>query len=258
VNCTVLPEKLVESELFGHEAGAFTDAKKSKRGLFELADGGTIFLDEIGDMPLAGQVKLLEFLETRRFRRVGGVRDLTVDVQVVTATNRNLEEAVENGDFREDLYYRLNVIPIRLSPLRERPEDIAPLATHFIDALCDDMSIPRRSIAGDAMALLEAYEWPGNVRELRNVLERLLLLHDSEVITADQLPREIRGVDGGGDREFILPMSGVDLETVEKELIEQALHRADGNKTAAARLLGLSRDALRYRLEKYDIETDLS
>lgn len=256
VNCTVLPAHLVESELFGHEAGAFTDAKEAKRGLFELADGGTIFLDEIGDMPTSVQAKLLEFLETHRFRRVGGVRDIVVEVHVVSATNRNLEEAVRDKVFREDLYYRLNVIPIDLPPLRHRPEDIGPLATHFIDMLCDEMSMPRRSLSADAVSALKEYPWPGNVRELRNLVERLLLLYDDDPITVRHLPPEMQGDSSGEAGGFVLPADGVDLEGVEKTLIVQALERSRGNKSQAARLLGISRDTLRYRLEKFDLEAD--
>ncbi len=256
VNCTVLPDNLVESELFGHEAGAFTDAKEAKRGLFELADGGTIFLDEIGDMPKPAQAKLLEFLETHRFRRVGGVRDITVDVHVVTATNRNLDEAVANGDFREDLFYRLDVIPIALAPLREHPEDIAPLTMHFIDTLCDEMSIPRRIVAPETVGLLEKYAWPGNARELRNVLERLLLLRDDPTIAPNHLPPEIRQAGVAREQVFVLPPDGIDLDLVEQQLIVQAMERASGNKSRAARLLGISRDTLRYRLEKYGLDSE--
>jgi DNA-binding NtrC family response regulator len=254
VNCTVLPDNLVESELFGHEAGAFTDAKETKRGLFELADGGTIFLNEIGDMPKSAQAKLLEFLESHQFRRVGGVRDIAVDVHVITATNRNLEEAVRDKDFREDLFYRVNVIPVDLPPLRYRPEDIAPLAMHFIDSLCDEMSVHRRNLAADALAALEAYRWPGNARELRHVLERLLLLRDEDAIDLAHLPPEIQGA-GSGERRFVLPPDGVELDEVEKQFILQALERAGGNKSRAARLLGISRDTLRYRLEKFSLES---
>jgi DNA-binding NtrC family response regulator len=254
VNCTVLPDNLVESELFGHEAGAYTDAKQAKRGLLELADGGTVFLDEIGDLPKPAQAKLLEFLETHHFRRVGGVRDIVVDVHVVTATNRNLEEAVKNKDFREDLFYRLNVIPVDLPPLRYRPEDIAALARHFIDSLCDEMSIPRRGLCPDALRVLEAYSWPGNVRELRNVLERLLLLHDEDPIAVPHLPPEVQGAEPSEERTFVLPPDGVELDRVEKQFILQALERCAGNKSGAARLLGISRDTLRYRLEKHDLE----
>jgi DNA-binding NtrC family response regulator len=257
VNCTSVPEHLVESELFGHEAGAYTDAKEAKRGLFEIADKGTVFLDEIGDMPKAMQSKLLHVLERHEFRRVGGVRSLEVDVHVITATNRTLEEAVAKGEFREDLFYRLNVINIHIPPLRERPEDIAPLAAHFVDELCRELGLPQREIAADAAAALERYAWPGNVRELRNVLERVLLLEDGDAITLAQLPAEIGGsrtANGNGHSPmFVLPASGVDLETLEREFLCQALERTAGNKTSAARLLGLSRDTMRYRLEKYGI-----
>ncbi|NNF29657.1 MAG: sigma-54-dependent Fis family transcriptional regulator [Gemmatimonadetes bacterium] len=253
VNCTVLPEHLVESELFGHERGAFTDAKEAKRGLFELADGGTIFLDEIGDMPRPAQAKLLEFLETRRCRRVGSVRDMEMDVQVLTATNRDLEEAVEAGDFREDLFYRLNVIPVVIPPLRERPEDIMPLATHFIDRLCDEMSVPRRSLSPGAHQALEAYSWPGNAREMRNLIERVLLLSDAEVIAKSDLPPELVGSEDEGERTFVLPPDGVSLDQMEKEMIFQALERSRGNKSQSARLLGISRDTLRYRLVKHGL-----
>jgi two-component system, NtrC family, response regulator AtoC len=253
VNCTSLPEHLIESELFGHEAGAYTDAREMKRGLFEIADKGTVFLDEIGDMPKAAQAKLLHFLEGHTFRRVGGVRNIEVDVHVVTATNRKLEEAVAAGEFREDLYYRLNVIPIHLPPLRERPDDIAPLATFFADLLCRDLRLAPREISPDAMRGLEAYAWPGNARELRNVLERVLLLEEGALIKPSHLPPEIRGATRAADRAFVLPAVGLDLETLEREFICQALDRSNGNKTGAAKLLGLSRDTLRYRLEKYGI-----
>ncbi len=254
VNCTALPEHLVESELFGHEAGAYTDARDAKRGLFELAHRGTIFLDEIGDMPKAAQAKLLHFLETHEFRRVGGVRSIEVDVHVVTATNRNLEEAVERGDFREDLFYRLNVVPVHLPALRERPEDIAPLAVHFMDGLCRELRQNPRQISPDALRIMEAYAWPGNARELRNVLERSLLLEDSDTLKPEHLPAQLHGASAAPKaRSVVLPPAGLDLEELERELICQALDRADGNKTGAARLLGLTRDTLRYRLEKYGI-----
>jgi len=253
VNCTALPEHLVESELFGHEAGAFTDARETKKGLFELAHGGTAFLDEIGDMPRAAQAKLLGFLETLVLRRVGGVRDIEVDTHVVAATNRNLEEAVARGDFREDLFYRLNVFPIELPPLRDRPEDIAPLAIHFVDVLCRELRQPPRQIAADALRALEGYGWPGNARQLKNVLERILFLEDSDVISAAALPAEVRHSVTPNGRIFVLPPAGVSLDELERELICQALDRMAGNKTGAARLLGLSRDTLRYRLEKHGL-----
>jgi transcriptional regulator with PAS, ATPase and Fis domain len=253
VNCTALPEQLLESELFGHEAGAFTDAKSSKRGLVELAEGGTIFLDEIGEMPISAQAKLLRFIEARRFRRVGGIRDLEVDVQVLVATNRNLEEAVERGGFREDLFYRLNVVPIVLPPLRQRREDIAPLTTLFIEQLASGMRRPGPEVSVGAMRLMESYDWPGNARQIRNILERIMLFYDVDRIQPEHLPPEIGGVSTEEVLDFVLPSEGVDLEEIQKSLIEQALARAGGNKTEAARLLGISRDTLRYRLEKYQI-----
>lgn len=254
VNCTALPESLVESELFGHAAGAYTDAREAKRGLLELADGGTIFLDEIGDMPRPGQSKLLGVLENKRFRAVGGVRDVEVDVHVIAATNRDLEAAVAQGAFREDLFYRLNVVPIWLPPLRERPEDVAPLVLHLVERLSDDLRQPVREIDPRAMRALERYPWPGNVRQLRNVLERVLLLNDDGPIGLAHLPPEIQGEPEVEGRAMVLPPSGVSLDQLERELIAQALERTDGNKTGAARLLGLSRDTLRYRLEKYGID----
>ncbi len=251
VNCTVLPEHLLESELFGHEAGAYTDAKGVKRGLFEIAHNGTILLDEIGDMPIGAQAKLLGFLETHSFRRVGGVRDIEVDVHVIAATNRNLEAAVAAGQFREDLFYRLSVIPIELPPLRERPEDIAPIALHFVDSLCREMRVPCREVTAPALAAFEAHPWPGNAREIRNTVERILLLEDEGPITADSLP--FAAPAARVRPRFVLPPAGVSLDEIERELICQALERTDGNKTGAARLLGLSRDTLRYRLEKYGL-----
>lgn len=253
VNCTALPEHLVESELFGHERGAYTDAREEKKGLFELAHGGTLLLDEIGDMPKPAQAKLLGVLETHAFRRVGGVRYIEADVHVIAATNRDLEGAVARGDFREDLFYRLNVIPITVPPLRERPEDITPLAMHFVDLMCREMRIPVRRISPEACAALERHAWPGNVRQLKNVLERVLLLHDEDAIRVDGLPPEIVGAQVTDPPRFVLPAEGVSLDALERELICQALARTDGNKTGAARLLGLSRDTLRYRLEKYGI-----
>ncbi|MDE3126966.1 MAG: sigma-54-dependent Fis family transcriptional regulator [Gemmatimonadota bacterium] len=253
VNCASLPDNLVESELFGHEAGAYTDAREMKRGLVEIAHNGTIFLDEIGDLPKPLQAKLLHFLETHEFRRVGGVRSLEVDVHVVTATNRDLEEAVAKGDFREDLFYRLNVLPVTIPPLRERPEDVAPLATHFVETLCRQLGQPPREIAPDALEALEDYSWPGNVREMENVLERVLLLEDEPVIRRAHLPSEFRAAAPAREKAFVLPAGGFDLEQIEREFISQALDRTNGNKTQAARLLGLSRDTLRYRLEKYGI-----
>ncbi len=253
VNCTSLPDQLVESELFGHEAGAYTDARELKRGLFEIAHRGTIFLDEVGDMPKPMQAKLLHFLETHEFRRVGGTRSMEVDVHVLTATNRDLEDAVAKGEFREDLFYRLNVLPVTIPPLRERPEDIAPLATHFVEILSRELGQPMREIAAEALSALEHYAWPGNARELENVLERVLLLEDDSLLRLEHLPPEFQGLAPQRGKSFVLPAAGFNLEEIEREFISQALDRAAGNKTKAARLLGLSRDTLRYRLEKYGI-----
>jgi len=253
LNCTAVPEHLVESELFGHEAGAFTDAKEAKRGLVELAHQGTLLLDEIGDMPLAAQAKLLGFVETRTFRRVGGLEDREVDVHVIAATNRDLEAAVEEGTFRGDLFFRLNVIPIELPPLRERREDIAPLALHFVEALCRELRQSPRELAPETFEIMERHDWPGNAREIRNLLERLLLLYDEDPITPDLLPTEMQRASGRRADLISLPPDGLNLDELEQELIRQALARTAGNKTGAARLLGVTRDTLRYRLEKYGI-----
>jgi two-component system response regulator AtoC len=255
INCTALPETLLESELFGHERGAFTDAKERKLGLLELADRGTVLLDEIGDLPPGAQAKLLRFLETRTFKRVGGVRDVSVDVRVVASTNRDLEAAVRDGSFRRDLYFRLNVVPILIPPLRERPEDVAPLARYFLDRMTSTMRRAPRTIQKEALAMLERYAWPGNVRELKNVIERAVILEERGEIRPDDLPDEIKPGGRALDLEpgFRLPAGGIDLESLERDLIRQALEQARGNKTRAAALLGLSRDTLRYRLEKYGL-----
>jgi len=255
INCTALPETLLESELFGHEKGAFTDARARKQGLLELADRGTVLLDEIGDLPLGAQAKLLRFLETRTFKRVGGIRDITVDVRVLASTNRDLEQAMRDGQFRQDLFFRLNVIPITIPALRERPEDVAPLAHHFLNRITAAMRRNARQIGRPALAMLERYGWPGNVRELKNVIERAVILEEGEELLPEHLPEEMRP--GGRALDllpgFRLPAGGINLEELEKDLIHQALAQSRGNKTRAAELLGLSRDTLRYRLEKYGI-----
>lgn len=254
INCTALPENLLESELFGHERGAFTDARERKRGLLELADRGTILLDEIGDLPLGAQAKLLRFLETRKFKRVGGVKDIAVDVRIVASTNRNLEEAMAQNTFREDLFYRLNVIPLVIPPLRERPEDVRPLAEHFLEMFAEAMRRPASTLDEATIAVLERYLWPGNVRELKNVIERALILEEGTTVLPDHLPAELRqgsrGIRIGAD--FRLPAAGLNLQELEDDLLRQALERTGGNKTRAAELLGLSRDTLRYRLEKLE------
>jgi two-component system, NtrC family, response regulator AtoC len=257
VDCASLPEQLIESELFGHERGSFTDARATKKGLFEVARGGTIFLDEIGEMSPGTQAKLLRALENRRFKRVGGVVDIQLDAGVIAATNRDLAAEVKAGNFREDLFFRLNVIQVEVPPLRERREDIPVLVDHFIRRFNREFRRDVKAVSEEAMKLLLAYGWPGNVRELRNIVERIVILETQEVIGAEQLPSEIRY--GQSRREatrgttFILPDDGCDLEEVERSLLRQAMDRTSGNQSAAARLLGISRYALRYRLEKHDL-----
>ena len=258
VDCASLPEHLIESELFGHERGAFTDAKNMKRGLFELAAGGVVFLDEIGELKLATQAKLLRALESRVFRRVGGVASIPFSASVVAATNRDLKREVEEGRFREDLFFRLNVIPIAIPPLRDRPEDIPALVAHFLDRFSRALGRAVDGASREAITLMQAYSWPGNVRELRNVLERIVLLGESPIVAADDLPAEIRfkGIaktQAGAGPVFQLPEEGVSLVEVERSLVAQALERSGGNQSAAARLLGISRYALRYRVAKYEL-----
>ena len=252
ITCSALPESLLESELFGHERGAFTDAKHQKPGLLEQADGGTVFLDEIGEMTPALQAKLLRFLEEKTFRRVGGTADLRVDVRVVAATNRNLEEAVQSGRFREDLYYRLRVLPVTLPPLRERTGDVAVLASHFVAQFAREFKKGVWGLTADAVRRLESYGWPGNVRELKNAVERAVLLAEGERLVPDDFP--LGGGAGAGADAFRLPPGGVDLEEVERDLVVQALRRTGGNQTQAARLLHLNRDQIRYRIDKFGLE----
>jgi DNA-binding NtrC family response regulator len=257
IDCAALPEALIESELFGHEKGAFTDARAQKQGLFEAAAGGVAFLDEIGELPLPMQSKLLRALESRTFRRVGGVMALPMDVALIAATNRNLAEEVKAGRFREDLYFRLNVVPIHLPSLSERVEDVPALASAFLERFCKTFHKKMQGFSQEAMDKLVAWSWPGNVRELRNVVERLVLLGTHDVIRAEDLPAEIRWATGRSASvegcPFVLPEEGVDLEAVDKGLLVQALERTDGNQSAASRLLGISRYALRYRMEKYGL-----
>ncbi len=252
ITCTALSETLLESELFGHERGAFTDAKTTKKGLFELADGGTIFLDEVGDMAMGLQAKLLRFLEDRTFRRVGGTMEISVDVRIIAASNRDLERAIEQGTFRADLMFRLNVIPIYLPPLRDRGKDLRLLAQHFVAGFSQEFRKPIHEVADAAYDKLYSYAWPGNVRELRNVVERAVLLCGSEVLTADDivLGHIDPSASGAGAGGIVLPPGGLDLRELENNLIRQALARTNNNQTQAAKLLSLSRDAFRYRLEK--------
>lgn len=253
ITCTAIPEALLESELFGHERGAFTDAKQQKRGLIELADGGTVYLDEVGDMPPMLQAKLLRFLEEKAFRRVGGTKDISVDVRIIAATNRDVKRLIEQGLFREDLFYRLNIIGLELPPLRDRGDDVRLLAEHYVDLFSREL---RRSIKGltpEAIKKLTNYSWPGNVRELRNALERATLLCKHPKIEADDLVMELMtGSDASED--FRLPANGIDLAAVEESLVRQALARAENNQTKAAKLLRLSRDQLRYRMARYGLD----
>ena len=265
ITCTALPDQLLESELFGHERGAFTDAKQQKKGLLELADGGTVFLDEIGDMSMTLQAKLLRFLEERTFRRVGGTEDIKVNVRIIAATNRDLEQAVQSGSFRQDLFYRLAVIPITVPPLRERKEDIIPLARLFIDRYNAEFKRHMNGITDAAVPILESHQWPGNVRELRNVIERTMILSNNNKLDVSDLPPELRRAGGGhaaiaggpqvpGGPMFRLPEDGIVLEDVERDFVVQALERVHHNRTRAAKLLGLTRDQIRYRLEKFHLE----
>jgi two-component system, NtrC family, response regulator AtoC len=250
ITCSALPEQLLESELFGHERGAFTDARQQKRGLLETADGGTVFLDEIGEMTPGLQAKLLRFLEERTFKRVGGLNDIRVDVRVVAATNRDLDEEVKAGKFREDLFYRLQVMPVRLPPLRERVGDIRLLVAHYVDRYNREFRKRVRGLQPAAQALLDQYRWPGNVRELRNAIERAMLLADNGLLGVEDFVTLTRTTTTS---LFRLPPEGVDLETVERQLVIQALQRAGGNQTHAGHLLGINRDQVRYRIEKFGL-----
>jgi PAS domain S-box-containing protein len=256
INCAAIPETLLESELFGYEKGAFTDARAQKRGIFELADKGTLFLDEIGEIPLMLQAKLLRVLEDQSFRRLGGLKDINLDLRVIAATNKNLREAVKEGAFRQDLYFRLNVIQILIPPLRDRTEDILPLTRFFIEHYNRKF---KRSIEGttDAAAkLLAVHDWPGNVRELRNAIERAMILEESAFITPQSLPIAIVRPDAGGPAAAAaadIPSDGLSLEDNERSLLARALEKTNGNQTQAARLLRITRDTLRYKMKKFNL-----
>jgi DNA-binding NtrC family response regulator len=258
ITCSALPETLLESELFGHERGAFTDARQQKRGLFEQGDDGTVFLDEVAETVPSFQAKLLRFLEEKAFRRLGGTADIKVDVRVIAATNQDLEKTVRDGRFREDLYYRLNVLRIELPPLRARGRDIVLLATHYIALFSQEFRRPVRGLTPAAERALLAYSWPGNVRELRNLIERAVLLTESPDLrpedfeTAHALRRPDGAVAAASDIQ--LPAGGLDLEEVERRLVVLALERTRGNQTKAAALLGLHRDQIRYRIEKFGLK----
>jgi len=281
INCAAIPANLIESELFGYEKGAFTDAKARKEGLFEQAEGGSLFLDEIGELELSVQAKLLRVLEEGSFRRVGGLRDLPLDVRVIASSNRDLKTDSEESRFRLDLYYRLSVIQIDIPPLRERDDDVILLAQHYITQFNERLRKRVRGLTPEVAETFRQYPWPGNVRELRNVIERVMILEDGDMITTTYLPRGIGRESGdpghesaaewatrhGAERRpqqeqpkaaqtppfpFRLPPEGVVLEDVEMSLVRQALERSNGNQTRAAELLGISRDQLRYRLKKLD------
>jgi DNA-binding NtrC family response regulator len=253
IACSAIPENLMESELFGYEKGAFTGASQSHRGKFEQADGGTVFLDEIGDVPLPVQVKLLRVLQEREFERLGGTKTIQVSVRIVAATNGDLRAALEQGTFREDLYYRLNVVPIDLPPLRERREDIPYLVDHFFQKFSADTGNRVKTISPGALDKLSSYHWPGNVRELENIIQRAMVMADSETIVPDdiRLDHAVSSLPPGSIP--FLP-DGMSLDTYEQELIREALRRASNNKSQAARLLGLTRNALRYRLSQMGVE----
>ncbi|HZT60801.1 MAG TPA: sigma-54 dependent transcriptional regulator [Pyrinomonadaceae bacterium] len=263
INCAAIPSTLIESELFGYEKGAFTDAKARKEGLFEQAEGGTLFLDEIGELELGLQAKLLRVLEEGAFRRVGGLKDIPLDVRVVAASNRDLKSESTQGRFREDLYYRLSVIQIDIPPLRERGDDILLLAEYYLQALGGSLRRGVRSLSPEVAEALRRYAWPGNVRELRNVVERVLILEEGETVTKKYLPpnvaadvgKQAPAADGQTSVDEIvkLPPAGVSVEEVELSLVRQAMERAGGVQKRAAQLLGLSRDQLRYRLKKLGV-----
>jgi len=252
ITCTAISETLLESELFGHERGSFTDAKQLKKGLLELAAGGTVFLDEVGDMPPSLQAKLLRFLEEKTIRRVGGVQDIEVDVRIIAATNRDIEKLIKEGKFREDLFYRLNIIPIYLPPLRERGDDIRLIAEYYVDVFSKEFRRPPTNLTPDAVKKLMGYSWMGNVRELRNVIERAVLLSKSTTIGPDDLV--VGSVSHNGSPISIeLPPEGISLQTIEEQLVRKALAQTSNNQTKAAKLLHLSRDQLRYRMERYGL-----
>jgi two-component system, NtrC family, response regulator AtoC len=258
INCAALPENLLESELLGHEKGAFTDAKAQKKGLLELADGGSVFLDEIGDMPYPMQAKLLRILEDKTFRRVGGVKDIQVDVRIISATNQEIKSLMMENKFRKDLYYRLQVVPIYLPPLRERKEDILPLARHFIETFNLEFRKNVKEISEKAREFLIRYDWPGNVRELKNVIERAMILNSEDILLLEHLPVELVGgmlpaASPASSSAINIPTEGMSLEKVEEELVKQALAAAGGNQSKAADMLGVQRDAFRRRMKKFGL-----
>jgi transcriptional regulator with PAS, ATPase and Fis domain len=261
LNVNAIPETLLESELFGHERGAFTDAKIRKKGLFELANGGTLFLDEIGHLKNDLQAKLLKVIEDKTFRRVGGTEEINVSVRVVAATNRDINTAVEEGSFRADLYYRLNVVSIVVPPLRKRGMDIIYIANYFIDQFNEEYNKNIKGLSPQAKKRLMEYDWPGNVRQLKNVIMRAILLESEDVILPEHLNLETRGriapavkIDESGEISINIPSDGISLEEVERKLLEAALIKADWNQTQAAKLLHITRDTLRHRIKKHGLK----
>ena len=253
INCAAIPETLFESELFGHEPGAFTGATSRRAGLFEISNGGTLFLDEIGEMPVLMQSKLLRVLQDREVRRVGGKETIRVDVRIISATNKDLEREMEKGTFREDLFYRLNVVNVELPPLRERTEDIPLLVEHFVQKFNAEFGRGVREIGSDGMELLMAHPWPGNVRQLGAVIERAVLLSDGEVLTGADVHRQLHSRKSATRSPFEFPEEGLDFEQLEKELLQKALTRAGGVATKAARLLRMNYKAFLYRMEKFGL-----
>jgi DNA-binding NtrC family response regulator len=256
VNCANFPEQMLENELCGHEKGAFTDAKEVKKGLLEIAYKGTLFLDEIGDMNLNLQGKILRLVEQKTFRRIGGLKDIQVDVRIITATNKDLLKLKEEGKFREDLFYRINVASIRLPPLRERPEDVLPLTKFFVQKYNEEFHKNIKTISKGVETFLREYGWPGNVRELKNVIERGMILVEGNTLLMEHLPIEILGQaskQGGVIEGIRIPPEGISMEKVEEALVRQALKMTNGNQTKAAKLLDISRDALRYRMQKFGL-----
>ena len=272
INCAAIPENLLENELFGHDKGAFTDAVTSHRGIFEAAERGTVFLDEIGDMPLTMQAKILKVIDSQNVRRLGGTKDREVDVRIIAATNQNLPRLVQEQKFRGDLFFRLNVMTIHLPPLRERKEDIPALVNHFIERLNEEYGRDVKGMTTEALECLRRYNWPGNVRELRNAVERAMMLEQGTMLTHHNFNHEINeedlvpsgvGENGGdltrrtdNDYYVTLPSGGISIEKIEKQLIEQALARFNGNQTKAAQCLQMTRDTMRYRIKKFGISGD--
>ncbi len=256
LNCAALPESLIESELFGHKKGSFTGATCNTQGLLPAADGGTLFLDEINSLPITIQAKLLRFLETGECLAVGDVNPYKVDVRIIAATNSDINQQIDAGGFRRDLYYRLNVVPLELPPLSERTEDIEPLIKHFLGLFADTYSIATPRFSKSALKILKTYPWPGNIRELRNLCERLSILLAGRIIEPENLPLEFTRATGSSTTKtanFTLPETGIQLDALEADLIHQALSRTQGNRSKSARLLGLSRDTLIYRMQKHGV-----